>query len=780
MDTIDTSFNSSYCLTNLTIEKNKNDYFPLIIRYYYKDEIYKFLVKYDYTNLEIEVISKKCNKKYEKQKIIVSEIPIPTESLSLSTLFINTDYIKPKIENLSKHIIKIDINKTKEETINELDDIIKEINTKEIIELRLKDHIIKISPINFANFEITSTYINFSECENTLRIKNNLPPDADLKVVMIEFEKNDDKALTNQVEYAIYYNDKKLDLSVCENDEIEINYEISNSSLLNLDLILKFSEMDVDILDINNEFFIDICYPYAENNSDMILRDRIERIYQNYSVCDENCIYNKINLDSNTITCKCRVKTELESSIRPLRFDSIILDLITNSSFGVIKCYNLVFNFKNKLKNVGFWLFSIIILIHVPLIVHFIVYNIKPINIYILNEMRKYNYFKCVINPIRKKKRKKHFPKTSTKVNFFCSEMKSSNDDNNINSRKINKDKIILTPEKEMNIYNNKDVKNFLSSNVGLDNSDHKFTFHKKRLKTAALFDKNVLRKEKEKKSIKAKKDNKIEEIKNVNEYFLIQINANNCKNNKPPESKIFLDNYSFEEAVQYDNRPFITIYYICLLSKENILNLIFIKSPLELKSIRLIVFIFIYSCDLALNTLFYFNGNISDKYYYEGDNIYIFTIFNNFLISFLSTILSFSLVNCLQMLTNSKDSVEELFRDEEKKMRKDNKYKVNMSKRKEIYKNIIEINKKLKIKIIAFIIIELLIMLFFYYFVTAFCEVYSETQISWIFDSLISFILSFPIEFFYAFVIAIFYKVSIKFKLIILYRIIMVLYNLG
>ena len=757
MRIIATSFNSSFCLTNLSLVKSKYNYFP-ILQYYYDDNINKLLIIYDYEKIVVKEISTKCNKNCEKQEIIVSEISIPTESLFS---LINTDYIKPENEILDKKVIKR-INKTIGETINELDDIMKEINTKEIIELKSEDYIIKISPINFVNFEITSTYINFSKCENTLRVNNNIPLDAELKVVMIEIEKNDDKALTNQVEYAIYYNDKKLDLSVCENDEIEINYEISNSSLLNLDLILKFSEMGVDILDSNNEFFIDICYPYAENNSDMILRDRIERIYQNYSVCDENCVYNKIDLDSNIITCKCRVKTELESSILPLRFDTIILDIITNSSFGVIKCYNLVFNFKTKLKNIGFWLFLFIILIHIPLIIHFFIFRIAPINKYILNEMKKYNYYKCIENTIRKIKRKKHMPKSRYKTT------------------RTKKDILLHSHGNEINIYVKKDEKNISSSIIDLNNGNNKMR-RKRRLKTTALFgDKKLLRKEKQKKSIKCEKLNKVEENKKAKEYFLIQINANNCKDNKPPESKIFLDNYSFEEAVQYDNRPFTTIYYICLLSKENILNLILIKSPLELKSIRFIVFIFIYSCDLALNTLFYFNDNISDKFYYEGDNIYIFSIFNNFFISFLSTFLSFSLVNCLQLLTNSKDSVEGLFRDEEKKMRKDNKYKVSMSRRKEILNNIIKINKKLKFKIIAFIIIEFSIMLFFYYFVTAFCEVYSETQISWIFDSLVSFILSFPMEFFYAFLIAIFYIISIKLKIKILYRIVMVFYSLG
>lgn len=96
-----------------------------------------------------------------------------------------------------------------------------------------------------------------------------------------------------------------------------------------------------------------------------------------------------------------------------------------------------------------------------------------------------------------------------------------------------------------------------------------------------------------------------LEDKKLTNEYYLIQISANNSKNNIPIESKTLLDNYDYEDAIKYDKRSFMRIYYICILSKENILNIFLINSPLELRSIRWIIFILIYTCDFALNTVF-------------------------------------------------------------------------------------------------------------------------------------------------------------------------------
>ena len=64
-------------------------------------------------------------------------------------------------------------------------------------------------------------------------------------------------------------------------------------------------------------------------------------------------------------------------------------------------------------------------------------------------------------------------------------------------------------------------------------------------------------------------------------------------------------------------------------MAKQIILKTILQKSPLELFPLRFILFIFMFSCDLALNALFYFNDNISKKYHY-AKNIFLFAFTNN------------------------------------------------------------------------------------------------------------------------------------------------------
>jgi hypothetical protein len=213
----------------------------------------------------------------------------------------------------------------------------------------------------------------------------------------------------------------------------------------------------------------------------------------------------------------------------------------------------------------------------------------------------------------------------------------------------------------------------------------------------------------------------------------------------------------------KYEKRSIGRIYYICLLSKTKILNTFYFKSNLETQTIRLTLFIFNYSCDCCLNALFYFNQKISDKYHYEGNSLYIFTLINNSTITIFSTFFGFLSVLLLGLLTNSKDEIKKIFKKEEKKMRKNKRYKVNKLRKKMINNKLIDIFKMLKIKIAFYIVIESLLMLFFFYYITAFCGVYQNTQISWLLDCIASCFLSFIYEILYSFVISVLYITSLN-----------------
>ena len=609
---------------------------------------------------------------------------------------------------------------------------------------------IKVAPMG--KKEEGKTYIDFQLCEEKLREKYGLNESAVLSVFQTQTASTNEKSITNKVQYVVYDEDNnQLDLSICNDEKIKINYALRNDTALDTTKLKNFGDKGIDILNSSDPFFNDICYSYSsEGGSDMVLKDRISDVYQNFSICDSGCEYESIDTDQMTVACSCSVSNDTDSDDdddSSLNLKDILLSLFQDSTFGVIKCYNLVFDISNKKNNIGFWLFSIIIICHIPLYILFFLKGISPIKEFIINEMKKYNYFIDLGTPPKKKMKKislKKFP--------------------NQNMKTINNE-LTEGTDKRINVMTPKSIKNFKKS-IALQiqhNNLIEHTDYSKRTETNDILSKNS-----------NQSLNKKKEKNNINkQYFLIQLDANNTnKNIKPLESNYHLDNYEYEDAIEYENRTFWRILYIVMLSKDNILNTFLLKFPLESQPLRICLLLFSYTSDLALNTLFYFSDNISDKYHYTGDNLFWFTLFNNIIISIISTILSIILGSILESMIDSKDSIEDEFKEEEKKMREDPNYQVTNERKEEILLSVNKSLKKLKVKMIVFVVIDFIILLFFYYFTTAFCSVYQNTQSSWITDAVVSIIISFPIEIAIALVITVVYMIAIKYRCKFLYKI--------
>ena len=412
-------------------------------------------------------------------------------------------------------------------------------------------------------------------------------------------------------------------------------------------------------------------------------------------------------------------------------------------------------------------------------------YNISSLRKFIYSELTKFHYYGHIINPPKKSKKfknkrllscqsqnneyshksntpKTNLIKTETKPiiiqnNFPSVSILKSNNQENINNRKIIKSQFFKQPAL---------IFNYKVSNQNCINTNGNNKKNSNQQK-----DRNI-------KNSKELKANKI--ILSPKNYSLIQIDANNYDyKTKPLISDFLLDSLDYDAAIIYDKRSFFRIFYICILTKENVINIIFFKTPLDIYSLRVCLFIFNISCDLAFNTIFYTNQNISDKYHYHGENLFLFTLVNNILQSILSLVVGLILVNTFQYMIDSRENFEEIFRYEEKKLRKNKKYKVSKKRKLEILTKIQKISSKLKCKATFFIIFELMLMLFFYYFVTAFCEVYKKIQKSWIYEFIISFFLSLSGEIIFAFLLAILYVLSIKYKSKFIYNMVILIYNI-
>ena len=262
-------------------------------------------------------------------------------------------------------------------------------------------------------------------------------------------------------------------------------------------------------------------------------------------------------------------------------------------------------------------------------------------------------------------------------------------------------------------------------------------------------------------------------------ELNLINIDLNNIKEYTPKSSIHVLNNYTFEEAIKYDLRSVCLIFYIFLLSKQAAFHAFLYKSPLESFPLRLCFLIFLISSDLFLNAFFYLDDNISKKYKY-AKNLFLFAFSNNITVIIISILFGFFFMILFTNLSNLTIFIRDIFRKEEEKIKKDKKYKVKEKRKKEILEEIEKILKKHKIKVIILISIESILMLFFWYYVTAFCHVYSRTQTCWLLDSFLTLLSRLIIELLFLLGFAKLYRIAVESNIECLYKLVIFLYCFG
>ena len=658
-------------------------------------------------------------------------------------------------ENKVDYIIDINdydlnefINLPKNEVEENLKNIISKAEIGKNYEIKGNGFTINIRPTNSSSSP-NSTYVEFDECEKILRKKYNISNSSILSFLQFELNNDNPQSLINQVEY-LTYTDKKeiLDLSLCKDVDIQIHHSIKDDIFLDIESISSFNDQGIDIFNINDSFFNDICYSYSNSSNDIILEDRKKDIYQNYSLCEEGCTYNNTDIANMIITCDCKVKQNISNDIASLNNNIVKETYIFDSNIEVAKCYKLVFSLDGKLNNYGFWIFVVSIIINIILIILYFFNGIKSVLDYIFNEMVSKGYLK--------RNAQKFFQNNNNSQNKIFHPIKKNNNENKGKN-------IIIKNKKKAKRKRKLNIKIFKIKNEEQISSRIKFKSNKYNLKKFNT---------KMSKNINQEHNNDIK-----NNFSLIKIDLNNIRNYFPEDSYQTLHNYTFEEAIKYDRRSIFKIFYIYLINKQIIFHTFLQKNPLELLPLRICVFIFMLSTDLALNSLLYLKDNISKKYKYSK-GLFLFTFSNNLTIILLSTLLSFIFISLISKLGNSTNAIRNVFRKEEDKIIKNKNYRLNEKRKKKIFLEIENILRKFKIKLIMLIIIQIILILFYWYFVTAFCHVYSKTQISWLLDSFLSFLSRFIIELLFALFFSKLYIVSVESHFYYLYRVLLFIYD--
>ena len=613
------------------------------------------------------------------------------------------------------------------------------------------------------------SYIDFEECINVLKNVWNIDKDQNLVIALVELNRT--TQITNKLEYMIYkQNGQKLDLSVCSNLNIRINYYITDVSNISLDLAKELEEKGVDIYNGKDDFFNNYCLNFTSKyNTDVILKDRRLYYFKNVSYCELNCSYLHINIDEHRVECACPVKDapyneedeEEEENENPPDFSSEI----TSSNYEVIVCYNQVFNSEKLKVNLGHYIFLGMGAVIIGIFIQYGISGKKSIMKFIIeNNVNGENFFsrkqKNNNNNTKVKIKfpkslgpppRKRIPKSYQKNNNYIYESNNkkniTNNNTNHNKSEIEESTLDLAGKKEksndrpdqtipcnipknsikpsiITIHHNEFIQNrSILNSISLSNTKACITTGY----ISTLENLNRLPTE--------GSTNQITTVssKKTTTDFLIGPNARTKKKlsssisekkiqKKKKVTSLDYEEMTFETAILIDHRPLFQLYKELIISKHIFFCLIWNKGIL-LKQIKFSVFLVGTATDFFFNAFFYSDEYIEQSFHAEGELEYLVTLPKS-IFSFLATAF---FTYFLEYLTSSKFLVM-LVRSEFKE---------------KFYSQCNSFINMLQCKIKAYIVISILIMFFFWYYVSAFCAVYQNSQISWLSSTFLSFGLS-------------------------------------
>ena len=518
--------------------------------------------------------------------------------------------------------------------------------------------------------------IDFGNCY--LKVKNSITSttDKNLVIAIVKRTSTNGKSTTSYFFYDPETGDKLDSNTLCSEDTVIMKEDVKsqlNNTNKDINSILYLTGQNIDVFNISDEFYTDICFHYeSPNGKDIALKDRIQVFYPNITLCEDGCTNKGVDLASMESICDCKfndlINNELFGDNALISgITGEISDLLSNSNLDILQCYEDVFRKKYILKNVGG--FIIIVITFIEIIFGIIFLAVDKINIikYIYNLSEFYIIF---LN------------------------------DNNYNSNKIN------FPPKKNNKNNKKmNIEENYSNNAIITQKGETFI---NKTKNQFSSSKKILKSEKSHENKKEKKKNKYKDIDiDINEYL------------KPD-----YDDLDFDSAIKLDQRTFCEYYSDKLIEKQILVDTFYNKDNLRPRSIKILLFLLNINLYFVVNGLFFSDEYISELFFSNEKE----TFFSYFPRSigrfFYATLVGVIIGFIMDFIFVDEKKVKRIFLRE-----KDNtmqlRYKISI------------IAKQINKRYIAFIVICFFISIISWYYLSCFNNVYPGVRNEWIKSSI-------------------------------------------
>ena len=558
------------------------------------------------------------------------------------------------------------------------------------------------------------------ECETILKNEYNI--NEDLPLIIVKFI---GEAQTFKFEVYDPITKQKLNLSYCEDTNVDV-YVPLNLSEDSAEIYNNLLDQGYDPFDLNDKFYREICTPYtSENGTDVLLDDREEFVYSslvNATLCPDGCDYSEYSLDNKYIKCECGTNN---TDIVTLDLDNLNVDntyksflsTMKSTNYKVMICYNLVFNFKIFCHNYGSILTLIIFLAYVGFMIYYCVKDISPV---------KLNISKILFSEqekIKENLKKSNFAKNAGKKQKVKVKFKEKGNEDNVD--KIDIDDINYPPKKGKITKKKTNLDNLETESIKFV-KDTKSTKPKSKKKyNKDLIPKNLIKANDTKSEVNRSAKHKKIDIFKKEENSLDKFTEEKEKQKNKNLDNFELNNLIFYEACELDKRTFCTTY-LSVLMREHIALVTFAAwKDYNLFYVKIEKFFIIFCTEMTMNGLFFVHESMHKKYTTGED----FTFVQKIPQLLFTLLVSHAIEVLLCFLCMTDVHVYEI-----------KALPVNDRNNGEKIMNILD---KIRRKLVAFFVVTFLLGLFYWYFISAFCAVYQNTQKIFIRDTFISFAIS-------------------------------------
>ena len=563
-------------------------------------------------------------------------------------------------------------------------------------------HLISTLGSNLKRTDFSS--IDFGKCEEKIRNEYNIPDYEEL--ILYEVEHSVDKFNIPILEYVLFTEDGKTQLDLGKCDNMKVQYYIP----------VSVDENELDKHDPSSDFYNDKCNKHStEDGVDMTLYERKNNFNNNnMALCEKGCVYKGFDSETKKVECDCNIKSDMNYYSDGIIQDDL-LDKIDSqksaSNLEVTQCINNVFDSPKKLiSNSGF--VALLIIIFIFLII-FIIFCIKGKQLYV-NKIDEVIYNK--------------FDKQSVSIN----KIKRKNKKSTTVKDKVKDDKI--KTEKGKTIVEEKHIK--------------------KKIKNKKFKTKKFKKDRKAKRSMSvsySKKSSRINIIKNIGDLNLEnnnidyikgkeiptkEDNSNSNSNNEleePPDNQndYELNTLEYSQAIKYDKRSCCDYYSSQLKNKQLFLFTFCSFNDYNSGIIKKFIFFLSFAIHFAISALFFNDENMHQIYQDEGKYNISYQI-PKILISAVSSTAFLRIMLETLILTDR------------------NVLKVKRQPTRQLAESMrLRVLKCINIKFAIFFIINFILLVLFWFYLTCLTDTYENTQIYIIENTFIGF----GISLFYPFI---------------------------